>query len=137
MYASEIYWVDTNPGSPGSPISLIGRTAGSPRISNVEIREKHPEGIRVRQACFSPETGEQTDDKVFAIAFLDIVEAKYRAEKQIEALTEGLAAVDAFVKKLGEAKLVGEGAQGLKQKDIEAILAELTEKLPEMVPGLP
>lgn len=98
---------------------------------------KHPEGIRVRQACFCPETGEQKDDKVFAVAFLDIVEAKYRAEKEIVALTDGLAALDAFVKKLGKASLVGEGVQGLKQKDIEAILADLTEKLPEMVPGLP
>jgi hypothetical protein len=52
-------------------------------------------------------------------------------------LTDGLAALDAFVKKLGKASLVGEGVQGLKQKDIEAILADLTEKLPEMVPGLP
>jgi hypothetical protein len=99
--------------------------------------EEHPEGIRVRQACFCPETGEQKDDKVFAVAFLDIVEAKYRAEKEIVALTDGLAALDAFVKKLGKASLVGEGVQGLKQKDIEAILADLTEKLPEMVPGLP
>jgi hypothetical protein len=33
--------------------------------------------------------------------------------------------------------LVGDGVQGLKQKDIEGILADLTEKLPEMVPGLP
>jgi hypothetical protein len=57
--------------------------------------------------------------------------------KVIEALTEGLAALDAFLKGLGKAALVGDGVQGLTQKDIEAILAELTEKLPEMVPGLP
>jgi hypothetical protein len=48
-----------------------------------------------------------------------------------------MGALDDFVKKLGKAKLVGNGVQGLKQKDIEAILADLTEKLPEMVPGLP
>ena len=52
-------------------------------------------------------------------------------------LTAGMGALDDFVKKLGKAKLVGNGVQGLKQKDIEAILADLTEKLPEMVPGLP
>jgi hypothetical protein len=52
------------------------------------------------------------------------VEAKYRAE-EIEARTEGLAA------------LVGDGVQGLKQKDIEAILKGLTERLHEMAPGLP
>jgi hypothetical protein len=65
------------------------------------------------------------------------VEAKHVAEKQIVALTDGLAALDAFVKKLGKAPLVGDGVQGLKQKDIEAILADLAQKLPEMVPGLP
>jgi hypothetical protein len=27
--------------------------------------------------------------------------------------------------------------QKLKQKDVEALLADLAEKLPEMVPGLP
>jgi hypothetical protein len=99
--------------------------------------EEHPEGIRVRQACFCPETGEKKDDRTYAIAFLDIVEAKHRAEKQMAALTDGLAALDAFVKKLGKASLVGNGVQKLKQKDIEALLADLTEKLPEMVPGLP
>jgi hypothetical protein len=99
--------------------------------------EKHPEGIRVRQACFCPETGEKKDDKVFAVAFLDIVEARHRAEKQIAMLTDGLAALDDFIKKLGKANLVGDGVQGLKQKGIEALLADLTEKLPEMVPGLP
>jgi hypothetical protein len=64
------------------------------------------------------------------------VEARYRAEKQMAVITEGLAALDNFVKRLGKADLVGEGVQKLKQKDIEAILADLTEKLPEMVPGL-
>jgi hypothetical protein len=99
--------------------------------------EKHPEGIRVRQACFCPHTGKKKDDRVFAIAFLDIVEAKYRAEKQVEGITDGLVALDAFVKGLSKAALVGEGVQGLKQKDIEKILADLTKKLPEMVPDLP
>jgi hypothetical protein len=99
--------------------------------------EEHPEGIRVRQACFCPETGKQKEDRVYAVAFLDIVEAKYRAEKQIEALTNGLAALDDFKKRLGKAKLVGDGVQGLKQKDIEATLADLAEKLTQMVPGLP
>ena len=42
-----------------------------------------------------------------------------------------------FVKRLGKASLVGEGVQGLQQKDSEAILADLTEKLPAMVLGLP
>jgi hypothetical protein len=41
------------------------------------------------------------------------------------------------LQKLGKALLVGDGVQGLKQKDVEALLADLTEKLPEMVPGLP
>jgi hypothetical protein len=52
-------------------------------------------------------------------------------------ITEGLAALNDFVTRLGKASLVGEGVQGPKQKDIDAILADLTEKLPEMVPGLP
>jgi hypothetical protein len=99
--------------------------------------EEHPEGIRVRKACFCPETGQKKEDVRYSIAFLDIVEAKYRGEKQLVAITEGLAAIDDFVKKLGKASLVGAGVQGLKQKDIEALLADLTEKLPEMVPGLP
>jgi hypothetical protein len=99
--------------------------------------ERHPEGIRVRQACFCPETGEKKEDRVYAVSFLDIVEAKHRAEKQLETITEGLAALDDFVKRLGKADLVGDGVQKLKQKDIEAILTDLTEKLPEMVPGLP
>jgi hypothetical protein len=109
----------------------------SKRASLEIFGEKHPEGIRVRQSCFCPETGEKKDDKVFAVAFLDIVEAKYRAERQIAALTEGLSALEDFVKRLGKADLVGDGVQKLKQKDIEAILADLTEKLPKMVPGLP
>jgi hypothetical protein len=50
---------------------------------------------------------------------------------------EGLAALDDFVKRLGKANLAGDGVQKLKQKDIEALPADLTEKLPEMVPGLP
>ena len=62
---------------------------------------------------------------------------KYRAEKQIEALTGGLTALEDFVKALGKADLAGDGVKGLKQKDIDAILADLTEKLPQMVPGLP
>jgi hypothetical protein len=99
--------------------------------------EEHPEGIRVRKACFCPETGRKKEDACYAMAFLDIVEAKYRGEKQIAVLTEGLAALDDFVKRLGKAELVGEGVQKLKQKDIEALLVDLTEKLPEMVPGLP
>jgi hypothetical protein len=99
--------------------------------------EEHPEGIRVRQACFCPDTGARKGDRTYAIAFLDIVEAKHRAEKQMAALTDGLAALDAFVKKLGKASLVGNGVQGLKQKDIEALLADLTEKLLKTVPGLP
>jgi hypothetical protein len=65
------------------------------------------------------------------------VEARYRAETQMPVITEDLAALDDFVKRLGTADLVGDGVQQLKQKDIEAILADLTEKLPEMVPGLP
>ena len=77
------------------------------------------------------------EDQVYPIAFLDIEEMRHRAEKGIEKLTEGLEALDAFVKELGKAKMVGEGVKGLKQKDIEAILADLREKLPEMVPGLP
>ena len=106
--------------------------------ATVEIfGEKHPEGIRIRKACYCPETGQKKEDSCYAIAFLDIVEQKHRARKSIEAQTAGLDAADAFIKQLGKAKLVGEGAQGLKQKDIEALLAELTEKLPEMVPGLP
>jgi hypothetical protein len=99
--------------------------------------EKHPEGIRVRQACFCSDTGARKEDRVYAIAFLDLVEARDRAEKQMAVLTEGLTALDAFVKRLGKADLVGDGVQKLKQKDIEAILADLTEKLPKMVPGLP
>jgi hypothetical protein len=99
--------------------------------------ESHPEGIRVRKACFCPETGEKKEDQVQTVAFLDIVEAQHRARKEIARLTEGLEATDAFVKALGKAKLAGVGAQGLKQKDIEAILADLAEKLPQMVPGLP
>ena len=100
--------------------------------------EEHPEGIRVRKACFCPNTGKRKeDDNVFAVAFLDIVEARHCAEKEIEAKQAGLKALDAFVKDLGKAKLVGNGVQGLKQKDIEAILTDLTEKLHEMVPGLP
>jgi hypothetical protein len=99
--------------------------------------EEHPEGIRVRQACFCPDTGARKGDRTYAIAFLDIVEAKHRAEKRMAALTDGLAALDAFVKKLGKASLVGNGVQGLKQKDIEALLADLTEKLLKTVPGLP
>jgi hypothetical protein len=90
----------------------------------------------VRQACYCPETGEKKDDKTYSIAFLDIVEAKHHAEKQIAALTEELDALNSVVKKLGKASLVGAGVQGLKQEDIEALLADLTEKLPEMVPGL-
>jgi hypothetical protein len=108
----------------------------SKRASLQIFGEEHPEGIRVRQACFCPETGEKKDDRTYAIAFLDIVEQKYRAEKQLEALAEELDALNAVVKRLGKASLVGAGVQGLKQKDIEAILADLTEKLPEMVPGL-
>lgn len=98
--------------------------------------EEHPEGIRVRQACFCPETGEKKEDRSYAVAFLDIVEAKHRAEKQLEIVQAGLKDLDAFIKTLGKADLVGEGVQGLKQKDIEALLADLTAKLPELVPGL-
>ena len=47
-----------------------------------------------------------------------------------------LAALNDFVKRLGKASLVGEGVQGLQQKDSEALLADLTEKLPAMVLGL-
>ena len=99
--------------------------------------EEHPEGIRVRKACFCPNTGKRKEeDNVFAVAFLDIVEARHCAEKEIEAKKNGLKELDNFVKGLGKAKLVGNGVRGLKQKDIEALLADLTEKLPEMVPGL-
>jgi hypothetical protein len=65
------------------------------------------------------------------------VEARYLAEKQMAVITKGLAALDDFVKRLGKSDLVGDGVQKLKQKDIAALLADLTEKLPEMVPGLP
>lgn len=99
--------------------------------------EEYPEGIRVRQARFHPETGEKIGERTFAIAFLDIVESKYRGEKSLASLTAGLNALDAFVKHLPKAELVGKGVKGLKKKDIDAILADLTEKLPEMVPGLP
>ena len=99
--------------------------------------EEQPEGIRVRQACFCPDTGTRIEDRTYAIAFLDLVEARYRAEKQMATITEGLAALDDFVKRLGKADLVGDGVQKLKQKDIEVLLVDLTEKLPEMVPGLP
>ena len=71
------------------------------------------------------------------MAFLDLVEARDRAEKHMAVITEGLAALNNFVKRLGKASLVGEGVQGLQQKDIDAILADLAEKLPAMVPGLP
>ena len=71
------------------------------------------------------------------MAFLDLVEARYRAAKHMAVMTEGLAALNDFVKRLGKAALVGEGVQGLQQKDSEAILADLTEKLPAMVLGLP
>jgi hypothetical protein len=123
----------------GDGRSVAGRRAAlqEKRASLDIFGEEHPEGIRMRQACFCPNSGKKKYDRVYAVAFLDIVEAKYRAEKEIETLKEGLAALDAFVKGLGKAALVGDGAQGLKQKDIAAILAELTEKLPEMVPGLP
>jgi hypothetical protein len=108
------------------------------KLATLEIfGEKHPEGIRVCQAYFCQRTGERKDDETYAVAFLDIVEAKYRAEKQLEVIRAGLKDMETFVKALGKAKLVGDGVQGLKQKDIEAILAELTDKLPEMVPGLP
>jgi hypothetical protein len=99
--------------------------------------EEGPEGIRVRRACFCPETGARKEDQTYAIAFLDLVEARHLAEKQLVVITEGLAALDDFVKRLGKADLVGDGVQKLKQKDIEALLAALTKKLPEMVPGLP
>ena len=56
---------------------------------------------------------------------------------QVAVLTEGLVALDDFVKRLGKADLGGDGVQKLQQKDIEALLADLTEKLPEMMPGLP
>jgi hypothetical protein len=82
---------------------------------NVEIfGEEHPEGIRVRQACFCPETGKKIKERTYAIAFLDIVEAKHRGEKRLAELTAGMAALDVFVKKLGKAKLTGDGVQGLK-----------------------
>jgi hypothetical protein len=113
-------------------------TALKAKRATLEIfGEEHLEGIRVRQASFDPVTGEKKEDRVYAIAFLDIVEAKYRARKAVEELEAGLEAIDAFVKALGKAGLVGDGVKGLKQKDIEAILADLTEKLPLMVPGLP
>jgi hypothetical protein len=99
--------------------------------------EEHPEGLRVRQACFCPDTGARKEDRTYTIAFLDLVEARYRAERQLATLTEGLAALDDVEKRLGKADLVGAGVQKLKQKDIEAILGALTEKLFEMVPGLP
>lgn len=71
------------------------------------------------------------------MAFLDLVEARDRAAKHMAVITEGLAALNNFVERLGKASLVGEGVQGLQQKDIDAILADLTEKLPALVPGLP
>jgi hypothetical protein len=42
-----------------------------------------------------------------------------------------------FKAPVGQSDRVSAGVQGLKHKDIEALLADLTEKLPEMVPGLP
>ena len=54
-----------------------------------------------------------------------------------DAIDAALTALDTFAGRLGKAKLVSDGVQGLKQKDIEAILADLTEKLPALVPGLP
>jgi hypothetical protein len=114
------------------------RTALESKKASLEIfGEEQPEGIRVRQACFCPDTGARKEDRTYAIAFLDLVEARYRAEKQKAVITEGLVALDDFVKRLGKADLVGDGVQKLKQKDIEALLAALTEKLPEIVPGLP
>jgi hypothetical protein len=114
------------------------RTALESKKASLEIfGEEQPEGIRVRQACFCPDTGARKEDRTYAIAFLDLVEARYRAEKQKAVITEGLVALDDFVKRLGKADLVGDGIQKLKQKDIEALLAALTEKLPEIVPGLP
>jgi hypothetical protein len=91
----------------------------------------------VRQASFCPHTGKKKDDRVYAVGFLDVVEAKYLAEKEIEALTEGLATLDTFVKGLGKAAFVGDGVQGPKQQDIEAILKGLTETRHEMAPGVP
>src|SRR5688572_21532049 len=98
--------------SGGDGRSVAGRRAAlREKRAPLEIfGEEHPEGILVRQACFCPNTGKKKDDRVYAVAFLDIVGAKYHAE-EIEALTEGLAALDAFVKGLGKAALVGDGVQ--------------------------
>ena len=98
--------------------------------------EDHPEGIRVRKACFCSDTGQSLEDQVYSIAFLDIEEMRYRAEKGIEKLTEGLEALDTFVKGLGRAEMIGDGVKGLKQKDIDKILASLREQLPQLVPDL-